>query len=496
MRWRRDRAASAKRQSGQTVLKRPDLKNIERSRITYALGAAVIAAAVFAYTSVGPASSQTAAVRRTATAQYGVVQSTVSGSGTIEPSDELNLGFKTAGTVTNVYIAEGEHVRKGQLLAELDPKSAEVTLDQAKASLQSAQATLAQEEESEGETSAGATGAASPGAATGAAGGSAGSGGARAGGISATAVVRQSASSTTQAAGSGASSERTRQSAATREANLASARAAVKSDKLALESDEQAVQDTKLYAPESGTIISLSGEVGETVSATGTSKVSNSESGAATGSSAAGAGAGRGAAASSAGSAGSSSASSSSAFAVLGKLSPMQLVVALSESEIGKVEVGQTATVTIEALSGTKLAAQVIGVATLPSSSSSSGVVSYDVTFQLDQLEAGLKPGMSATAEVVVAQAEGVNVPSSAISAGSVTVIEDGKQVRRGVLTGLAGNSSTLIRSGLNAGEKVLLPLASTSTSTSSTSALSRLRSRFGGALGGGGLAGAGPPGG
>ena len=99
----------------------------------------------------------------------------------------------------------------------------------------------------------------------------------------------------------------------------------------------------------------------------------------------------------------------------------MQLVVPLSESEIGNVKVGQTATVTVEALDGTKLAAHVGEVATL--STSNSGVVSYDVTFQLDQMAAGLKPGMSATAEVVVKQAEGVNVPTSAISAGSVTVL-------------------------------------------------------------------------
>ena len=76
------------------------------------------------------------------------------------------------------------------------------------------------------------------------------------------------------------------------------------------------------------------------------------------------------------------------------------------------------------------------------------------MTFELDQMESGLKPGMSATAEVVVKQAEGVNVPTSAISGGTVTVVQDGKQVRRRVVTGLAGNSSTIILSGLTAGEK------------------------------------------
>jgi multidrug efflux pump subunit AcrA (membrane-fusion protein) len=171
----------------------------------------------------------------------------------------------------------------------------------------------------------------------------------------------------------------------------------------------------------------------------------------------------------------------------------MQLVVPLSESEVGSVKDGQTATVSVEALDGRKLAAHVSEVASLPTSNS--GVVSYDVTFQLDQLERGLKPGMSATAEVVVKQAEGLNVPSSAISGGSVTVVRGGKQLRQPVTAGLAGDSSTIILSGLKQGETIVLPTTSSSTGTSSLT--SRLAGRtggtaLGGGLGGGGLAGAG----
>lgn len=161
----------------------------------------------------------------------------------------------------------------------------------------------------------------------------------------------------------------------------------------------------------------------------------------------------------------------------------MQLVVPLSESEIGNVKVGQIATVTIEALNGRKVAAHVREVAIL--STSNSGVVSYDVTFELDQLEAGIKPGMSASAEVVVKQAEGVNVPTAAISADTVTVVRGGKDLRQRVVTGLAGNSSTIILSGLKVGETIVLP------STTSTSSLSSLLSRRSGGLGaGGGLGG------
>ncbi|HEY4916320.1 MAG TPA: efflux RND transporter periplasmic adaptor subunit [Solirubrobacteraceae bacterium] len=385
----------------------------ERPSLNIFLGLLGIGAVVVAYTSVGKASQTAASSRRTATVARGVVQSTVSGSGNLAASSELDVGFKTAGVVTHVYVKQGEHVLSGQLLATLDPESAEVTLEQAKASLESAQASLVQEEEDDGE----------------------------------------------------ASTSTSSSSEATREANVASAKATVRSDALTVKDDEEAVQDTKLYAPEDGTIVTLSGEVGETVSAT-----------------------------------------SGSSFAVLSDLSSMKLVVSLSESEIGEVKDGQPATVTVEALSGAKLAARVSEVSML--STSSSEAVSYDVTFLLEQMRPGLKAGMSAVAEVVVEQAEGVNVPTSAISGETVTVLRAGRDVSQAITKGLAGNTTTIVLSGLKAGETVVLPEAqSTSSSSASSSSKSAAATSSGtlggsaagglGAAAGGGLpTGAGPGGG
>jgi hypothetical protein len=127
-------------------------------------------------------------------------------------------------------------------------------------------------------------------------------------------------------------------------------------------------------------------------------------------------------------------------------------------------------------------------------STSNSGVVSYNVTFQLDQSESGLKAGMSASAEVVVKQAEGVNVPTTAISGGSVTVVRSGKHVTQAVTTGLAGDSSTIVLSGLKAGEEIVLP--TTSTTSSSSSPTGARLGGAGGGLGGGGLGGGALPGG
>ncbi len=463
---------------------------------TYLLAALCVGAIVAAVLIVGPASGTATSSGRTITVGEGVVQATVSGSGNIQAATQLDLGFKTSGVVTQIYVHQGQHVTEGQLLAELNPDSAEVTLEQARASLQASEASLVQEEETDGEGSTGS--------------GSSGTGASHATASAASVDDISYSAPTTHkpkhaAAGEESNATTTPKEAATtpkatlspalREANIASARAAVKSDRLTVQSAEQSLSDTKLFAPTTGTIVSLSGEVGEAVSASGTTKSSSSSSGSGSsgsGSSSAASAFGASSAATGASGSGSSGSgsSSSSSFAVLSDLSSMQLVVPLSESEVIDVRDGQPATVTIEALEGLKLAAHVVSVATLPTSSS--GVVSYDVTFQLDQLASGLKPGMSATAEVVVKQAEGVNVPTSAITADTVTVVHDGTHTSRQVVTGLAGNSSTIVLSGLSAGEQIVLPVAPTTNGLSSV--LSRLGSRtgaLGGAAGGLGAGGA-----
>ena len=494
----------------------------------YALAVACIGAIVAAVLLVGPAPASQTTVKRTATVARGVVQSTVSGSGNVQPATQLDLGFKTGGTVTHIYVHQGEQVVTGQLLATLDPESAEVTLQQARASLQSAEASLTSEQESDGEgsssqsASSGGTKAAAA-AASGATASAATSTTSNAPATSttptstapaATSPTTSTAPATTTPAqttpsestsgaatkkeptSSGTKSSQTSEpsssggasstlSTAAREANISSAEAAVRSAKLTVESDEQAVSETKLLAPSDGTIASLSGQVGEVVTGSGTTRASGSESSSSSSSSSAsGLGASTGA---------SSGSSSSPSFAVLTDLSSMRLVVPLSESEVSSVHRGQIAAVTIEALEGKKLAAHVSEVATL--STSNSGVVSYDVTFVLDQLDSGLKPGMSASAEVVVKQASGLNVPTSAISGGSVTVLSAGKSETRRVSTGLVGDSSTIVLSGLKQGETVALPSATTTTSgKGSTTSGAR---GFGGLSGGGAFpAGGAAPGG
>ena len=58
--------------------------------------------------------------------------------GTIEEEASASLSFPVPGTVARTFADEGQRVRQGQLLAELDPTSARQTFDAAEAALNQA----------------------------------------------------------------------------------------------------------------------------------------------------------------------------------------------------------------------------------------------------------------------------------------------------------------------------------------------------------------------
>ena len=45
----------------------------------------------------------------------------VSASGSVEGSETADVAFQVAGKVARVFVEEGQHVNKGQLLAEIEP---------------------------------------------------------------------------------------------------------------------------------------------------------------------------------------------------------------------------------------------------------------------------------------------------------------------------------------------------------------------------------------
>ena len=83
--------------------------------------AAVFAAAVLlAILELGPPTSSARTAKETITAANGVVQSTVTGTGNLEPGTDVEANFQTSGTLQHLYVKEGDHVSKGELIATLD----------------------------------------------------------------------------------------------------------------------------------------------------------------------------------------------------------------------------------------------------------------------------------------------------------------------------------------------------------------------------------------
>jgi multidrug efflux pump subunit AcrA (membrane-fusion protein) len=179
-------------------------------------------------------------------------------------------------------------------------------------------------------------------------------------------------------------------------ATLMQARAGVLQAQVNLASARRTLAQTVLRAPEAGMVAALGGIVGGMVSAGGTSNAAASSSSTSSG-----------------GSGSSGSSSSSSYVTLLGR--GMQVSAEFSESDATNIRVGQPATVTVAALPTEELAAHVVSVS--PLGSSSSGVVEFSVLFALDRTEPLLKAGMSANVSVTVAERDNVlNVPSAAVT--------------------------------------------------------------------------------
>jgi RND family efflux transporter MFP subunit len=63
---------------------------------------------------------------------------TITASGVLASKSEIKLAFKTGGLIKRIYVNEGQYVKAGQLLAELDMSEIDAQVNQAKIGLQKA----------------------------------------------------------------------------------------------------------------------------------------------------------------------------------------------------------------------------------------------------------------------------------------------------------------------------------------------------------------------
>ena len=72
------------------------------------------------------------------------LEAIVSASGKIQPKRLVNISADTAGRVVNLAVSEGDRIKKGQFLLQIDPKLLRTRVDSGTASLKAAEASLEQ----------------------------------------------------------------------------------------------------------------------------------------------------------------------------------------------------------------------------------------------------------------------------------------------------------------------------------------------------------------
>lgn len=148
----------------------------------------------------------------------------------------------------------------------------------------------------------------------------------------------------------------------------------------------------------------------------------------------------------------------------------MSARISVHESMMNKLEIGQRATITVDALPGRTFTGTVASVAVMPEDGGwrNPDLKQYRTEVIINEVAAELRSGMTCKAEILVAHYDrALTVPLQSVLrvGGKPTVYTEGRQGRpepHTIEVGMDNNRKVRILSGLEAGTRVLLspPLA------------------------------------
>lgn len=157
----------------------------------------------------------------------------------------------------------------------------------------------------------------------------------------------------------------------------------------------------------------------------------------------------------------------STEMAVIYDMSSLECELSVDELDIKNVKVGQSVTITSDAVEGKRYSGEVSNVSV--NGTTSGGVTTYPVTIVIKDFDEDLLPGMNIDVEIVTSKATGVlAVPVSAVNRGGVVYVkgdktEEGDNAPEGfrsvrVETGVYNNQFIEIKSGINEGDIIYIP--------------------------------------
>ena len=286
---------------------------------------------------------------------------TVSATGKLAPTEQVQVGSELSGLVTQVLVDVNDRVTAGQALALIDPSQLDDQIRQGEAQVNANQAQVAQAQATLSESRAQLS---------------------RFEEVSRLSGGRVPAQTELEAA---------RAEVARANATLRVSQANVVAAQAALNSNQTQRSRAVIRSPVNGVVLARQIDAGQTVAA---------------------------------------SFNTPTLFVIAQDLSAMQLEVAIDEADVGQVTDGQRATFTVDAFPGqtfpaqitrvdvgSNLSAQAASSSTTTTATGAAGqVVSYAAELSVANPEQRLRPGMTATAEIVTSERRGVLlVPNAAL---------------------------------------------------------------------------------
>ncbi|MBZ5576531.1 MAG: efflux RND transporter periplasmic adaptor subunit [Acidobacteriia bacterium] len=395
-----------------------------------------------------------AAQYRTAVVECGDIASTVSATGTPNAVVTVQVGSQVSGNILALYADFNTPVKKGQVVARIDPQIYQARVDQAKATLNAqemeAANAQAQIEKSRADVSSAQASVAN----------------AQANAVRSRSAVNDAQTKNTRrielvkdgvlsqedgetaqatydqavanvnaanaqvkAAQDGVTAAQAEVRVA--ETGLAAAQAQVKQQQAALAQAQADLDHTYITAPVDGVVVSRNIDVGQTVAA---------------------------------------SLQAPTLFSIAQDLTKMQVDTNVSEADVGRVQVGMPATFTVDAYPSQTFQGTVTSIR--KAAINVQNVVTYDVVISVANPDLKLFPGMTATVKILIERrANALTIPAASLrfrpasatanpKNGSkvVWVLDSNNQVKPVAVTlGLTDGSNVEVTSGLREGDRVIV---------------------------------------
>jgi HlyD family secretion protein len=330
------------------------------------------------------------------------LKSIVSASGKIQPKRFVNISADTSGRVTELAVNEGDRVKQGQFLLQIDPRNlrtrvqsgeaslgaARSQLEQMRLSLESARTALKQAED----------------------------------------AYRRQQNLAKGGLTTKETLERAENDLAMRKADLASSEQNLRTLQLRTEQEQATLENARtdlskvrIEAPIDGIITRRNVEQGETA-VVGTMN------------------------------------NAGTVLLQVADMSVIEAEVEVDETDIPNVQLGQTATITVDAISGKTFTARVTEIGNSPiqgTGSAATQATNFKVTLQVEGEIPDVRPGFTCTADITTAtRTQTLAVPIQATTVREVVIDDKGQVVREPATPGRRPSSTTVQASELKPGQE------------------------------------------